>query len=574
MTDPRRLAGRRYVLTVAGITAVYFAAGKLGLSLAFTIKPVSAVWPPTGIAITALLLFGPRVWPAIALGSLAANYSPGEAPWVPAGIAVGNTLGPLLGAWLLRRVARFDGAMTRLRDVFALLTFGSTIAMLVTATNGAANLALHGLISPAEYVAAWWTWWVGDSMGVVFVAPLLLTWIANPRPSWRGWRAVEVAALFAALSATAHFVFSSPAQYQVQYTVFPFLIWAALRFGMREVASATVVMAGFAVWGSIHGEGPFATGTLDERLILMDVFMAVAAIAGLVLGAMTAERSRAEEALHRAHGELEARVQERTAELAAANAELERKNEEVAAFVYTVSHDLRAPLVNLQGFAAELRLSCASLSKKLGGAPLPAELEREVAAILQDEMGGSLRYITAGTSKLERLIEALLRLSRSGREQYRSEAVDVDALVEATVTSLQKSVESSGARVTVTRPLPKAQGDSTAIEQVFANLIGNALHYLKPGRPGAIEIGGETRGSVASYWVRDNGMGIAESARPRLFQAFQRFHPDLAPGEGMGLAIAKRVVERHGGRIWAESEEDAGTTFRVNLPAAERRPAI
>ncbi|HYV46623.1 MAG TPA: MASE1 domain-containing protein [Myxococcaceae bacterium] len=574
MPDPQRLAGRRYALTAAAIAALYFGAGKLGLSFAFTIKPVSAVWPPTGIALTALLLFGPRVWPAIFLGSLATNFRPGEIPWTPAGIAVGNTLGPLLGAWLLRRVARFDNAVTRLRDVFSLVAFGSMIAMLVTATNGVANLALRGFISRAEYGDAWWTWWVGDTMGVVFFAPLLLTWIADPRLSWKGWRAAEVAALFTTLSIASYVIFSGPSHYQIQYAVFPFLIWAALRFGMREVAAATVLMAGFAVWGTIHSEGPFATGTLDERLVLMDVFMAVAAIAGLVMGAVTAERSRAEEALYRAHGELEGRVQERTAALAAVNTELERKNEEVAAFVYTVSHDLRAPLVNLQGFASELRLSCSSLSKKLGGAPLPAELEKEVAAILQDEMGGALRYITAGTSKLERLIEALLRLSRSGREQYRSEAVDVGALVEATVTSLQKSVESSGAKVTVARPLPKAQGDSTAIEQVFANLIGNALHYLKPGRPGVIEIGGETRDSVASYWVRDNGVGIAESARPRLFQVFQRFHPDLAPGEGMGLAIAKRVVERHGGRIWAESEEGAGTTFRIDLPAAGRRPAI
>ncbi len=561
MPEPQRITGRRYALAVAAVAVLYFGAAKLGLSLSFAIKPISAVWPPTGIALAALLLLGPRVWPGIFLGALAANFKPGEVPWTPAGIAAGNTLGPLIGAFLLRRVARFDNALARLRDVFSLIVFGAMLAMAVTATNGFANLALRGFIPRTEWGFAWWTWWIGDSMGVLFVAPLLLTWAADPRPAWSGWRAVEAAALFLTLATAAFFIFSGPARYQIQYAVFPFLIWAALRFGMREVTTAMAVMAGFAVWGTTHERGPFAAGTLDERLILMDVFMALAALAALVMGAVTSEQRRAEDALHRAHHQLEGRVQERTAELA-------RQNQEVEAFVYIVSHDLRAPLVNLQGFAKELHLGCRKLSETLGGAPLPPELERKIESILQEDVAGAARYITAGASKIERLIEALLRLSRSGREQYRSEAVDVEALVEATMTSLRKSIESSGARVTVARPLPEAFGDATAIEQVFANLIGNALHYLMPGRPGVIEIGGEAQDAVVSYWVRDNGVGLSEAAQLRLFQVFQRFHPDLAPGEGMGLAIAKRVVERHGGRIWAESEEGAGTTFRLSLPAA------
>ena len=115
--------------------------------------------------------------------------------------------------------------------------------------------------------------------------------------------------------------------------------------------------------------------------------------------------------------------------------------------------------------------------------------------------------------------------------------------------------------------LPPALGDDTAIGQIFANLIGNALKYLQPGRPGVVEIGGETQDGMAHYWVRDNGAGIPASARSRLFSVFQRFHPKLASGEGMGLAIVKRVVERHGGKVWAEGQEGIGTTFHLTLPA-------
>jgi signal transduction histidine kinase len=115
--------------------------------------------------------------------------------------------------------------------------------------------------------------------------------------------------------------------------------------------------------------------------------------------------------------------------------------------------------------------------------------------------------------------------------------------------------------------LPGALGDVTAIGQVFSNLISNALKYQQPGRPGRIGIGGKYEDGVAHYWVRDNGVGIPASAEQRLFQVFQRFHPDLAPGEGMGLAIVKRIVERHGGKVWAEGEEGVGTTFNVTLPS-------
>jgi signal transduction histidine kinase len=135
------------------------------------------------------------------------------------------------------------------------------------------------------------------------------------------------------------------------------------------------------------------------------------------------------------------------------------------------------------------------------------------------------------------------------------------------VLSLRRSIESSGAEVII-ESLPTVRGDVTAIGQVFSNLISNALKYLQPGRPGRIAIGGESTDDVAHYWIRDNGAGIAASSQPRLFQVFQRFHPHLASGEGMGLAIVKRIIERHGGKMWAESEEGVGTTFHMNLPTS------
>jgi PAS domain S-box-containing protein len=245
---------------------------------------------------------------------------------------------------------------------------------------------------------------------------------------------------------------------------------------------------------------------------------------------------------------------------------LQRRNEEVEAFVYTVSHDLRTPLVNLQGFSRELQLASDDLRSVLREAQLDEATRTRVDAILDEDIAGALRFIRASTSKFERLILALLGLSRSGRREFHEESLDVAAVVTTTLDELHNSVEGARAVVTV-GPLPRAWGDATAVGQVFANLITNALQYLDPARPGRIEIGGASLARQSHYWVRDNGLGIAESAKPRLFQVFQRFRPDRAPGEGMGLAIIKRIVDRHGGKVWAESSEGVGTTFHVTLPA-------
>ena len=553
-----------------------FAAAKFGLSLAFATKQVTALWPPTGIALAALLLRGYRVWPGIWVGAFAINALVGDSLLVAAGMAVGNTLGPLVAVLALRRFTAFAPALARVRDVLALVLFGAIMGMAITATNGVASLALGGAIPWSAYASVWWVWWVGDGMGVLVFAPLILAWATPPRPRWQRAQVAELAALFSgvllvSLVALNGSFLHTAAPFQLQYAVFPFIIWAGLRCGPRETATVIALITGLAVWGAIHDRGPFVTGNLDQRLILLEMFMAAAALTGLVLSAATAERARAQQALQRAHAELEQRVAERTAELAGANRVLAQKNEEVEAFVYIVSHDLRAPLVNLQGFAKELELSCRELQEALATAALPATLAQRIQAILSDDIAGALRYISASTTKFQRLIDALLQLSRTGTQQFRREPVDVGASVETTLLSLQQSIATSGAKVSVDA-LPSALGDTTAIGQVFANLIGNALKYLQPGQTGHIEVGGEVGDGFAHYWVRDNGAGIPASAQARLFQVFQRFHPQLASGEGMGLAIVKRIVERHGGRIWATSDEGVGATFHVTLPAVTLVP--
>ena len=333
---------------------------------------------------------------------------------------------------------------------------------------------------------------------------------------------VELAVLFAGLvlaslvALTGTFI-RTATPFQLQYAVFPFIIWAGLRFSARETGLAVALVTGLAVWGAIHDRGPFATGNLDQRLILLEMFMAIATVTGLILSAVNSERTRADEALQRAHDELGERVAERTAELAVANVILAQKNEEVEAFVYIVSHDLRAPLVNLQGFSNELERSCSALEASLRPVSLPEPTRRTVQTILHEDIAGALRYISASASKFQRLIDALLLLSRTGKQELRIEEIDVRTVVDSTVMSLRQSIAISGAEVLV-ESLPAVHGDVTAIGQVFSNLISNAIKYLQPDRPGRIAIGGETTDGHAHYWVRDNGAGIAPARSDDCFK--------------------------------------------------------
>jgi len=283
-----------------------------------------------------------------------------------------------------------------------------------------------------------------------------------------------------------------------------------------------------------------------------------------VLHDMT-QQKQLENSLQRVAAELESRVAERTQELQSTVVELHRKNEEVEAFVYIVSHDLRAPLVNVQGFARELEESCAHLKTILASCSMPESDEAAVREILDEEITGALHFISASSTKFERLIDALLGLSRQGRQVYQMTRIDVQDLATVTVASLQKLIAEAGATVRI-GPLPAVTADATALGQVFSNLIGNCLKYRSPRRPLEVEVGGEAEDGWLRYWVRDNGLGIPEAGKNRLFQVFQRLHPTQAPGEGMGLAIAHRIIGRHGGRIWAESEEEQGTTFFFTLP--------
>jgi PAS domain S-box-containing protein len=249
------------------------------------------------------------------------------------------------------------------------------------------------------------------------------------------------------------------------------------------------------------------------------------------------------------------------------SAELAETNEEMKRFTYIVSHDLRAPLVSLKGFSTELRYSLDTVRKS--AEVLLASLEEPgriaVARALQEEVPEALGFIESSVARMDHLIGALLRLSRVGYREFHMEELDAGVLVQETLRSLAHQIESRKIKLTIGQ-LPIISSDRTAIEQIFGNLLDNAIKYLDPHRQGHIEVSAEKKADELVFQVRDNGRGIAEEDMDKVFAPFRRAGPQDVPGEGMGLAYVRALLHRLDGRIECRSQLGVGTTFTFTLP--------
>jgi len=247
--------------------------------------------------------------------------------------------------------------------------------------------------------------------------------------------------------------------------------------------------------------------------------------------------------------------------------ELAETNEELKRFTQIVSHDLRAPLVSLKGFSTELRNAVETLHKPGQAllANLPEPERSVVAEALQETIPEALGFVESSVTRMDHLTGALLRLSRAGHREFHMEELDTRLLLQETVGSLEHQIQTRHIAVDV-GPLPWINSDRTAIEQIFGNLLDNAIKYLDPDRAGQIEVSAEENADATVFHVRDNGRGIAEDDMDKVFAPFRRAGSEDVPGEGMGLAFVRTLLHRMGGRIDCNSEFGVGTTFSFMLP--------
>ncbi len=545
----------RFLAGNALLAAVYFAAGRIGLLLPITHHHVTLLWAPTGIALAAVLLVGLRAAPGIFLGAFLVNFTVGSSLSGALGIATGNTLEAVVAAWLLQR-SGFRRSLERTRDVLLLLGFGAVAGPAISAAIGVASLEASGQIPPDRgALDLMGYWWLGDAMGALLVTPVLLTWAEPPRPwPFRKETILEIAVLGAGFLVVSDLTLGAWMQNPIlhpplAFTLFPFLVWAAVRFGPRGAATATLLAMGLGVWATVEGRAPFARGTLEERLMFNHTYMALAAVTSLLLAAVFAERKRAEAGLREGEDRLRlvlAREQEARTQAEAASEAKDR-------FLASLSHERRTPLTPVLAVVSALD----------GDQRVPSDLRRP------------LDLVRRNVELEARLIDDLLDLTRivRGKLELHLEVTDARSVLEHTIEICCKAADCPQVTTDLGAHDHRIWADPSRLTQVLWNLLSNAVKFTPGG--GTITIRSWNESDRLVLQVSDTGIGIEPEVLPHVFDAFEQGlsrSPHGIVGLGLGLAISRAIVRLHGGELTAASQgRGQGATFTLSLPASVPR---
>lgn len=293
------------------------------------------------------------------------------------------------------------------------------------------------------------------------------------------------------------------------------------------------------------------------------ILVMVAAGSIWVISRYTRDLTASRDELRLLNADLEGAVRERTTDL-------QRANDEIQRFAYIVSHDLRSPLVNVMGFTAELESAGKQLARMMDRVEqqAPDLVDKEAQLAIREDLPEAIGFIRTSTQKMDRLINAILRLSREGRRAITPEKLDMGALVQGIADTHRHRLDECEIDFSIVGRLPTITSDRLAVEQILGNIVDNAIKYMPPGRRGRIEIRGHSDGQRAIFEVADNGRGVDPKDHDRIFDLFRRSGAQDRPGEGIGLAHTRALAYRLGGTIVVESELGRGATFRISLPVA------
>lgn len=592
-----------------GTALVYYMAAKLGQYLAIPPGFITPVYAPSGIAVASCLLWGYWLWPAILLSAFVAAAWPllanthllGAALLSGFGIAIGSTLQAVVGAMLIRRVLGDRRLLSSAANVFKFALI-ELVSCTISPTVGSTTMFACGFISPATFADSWITFWLGDTAGVLIVAPLWLVWgeqfqaagetLEESRPPFP----IREVGLWLALVVGIGWV-AFGLSYPVEYLLIPLLVWAAFRFGPRFATVATLLVSGMAVFGALRGTSSFNQPTLNESLLLLQAFVSVVAVTALVVSAVVIERQQAEQRLIQAKEELEVKVEERTAELKASRDAAEVASKAKSEFLANMSHELRTPLNGILGYAQILQQHESLSDRGSKGISIIHQCGNHLLNLINDVL--DLAKIEARKLELHpqdihlpQLLEEVVEICRIRADQ---KEIAFDYAVDPHLPT--------GVKV-----------DEKRLRQVLINLLGNAIKFTDAGSvtfrvavvkddaarilgKGEQQVTGDEERSAPEepavqagatilcaddpfletcrlrFEIQDTGVGIPANQLETIFQPFEQTGEakQRSEGTGLGLTISTQIVALMGGDLTVASCPGVGSTFsfEVNVPLVE-----
>jgi signal transduction histidine kinase/CheY-like chemotaxis protein len=534
MLNPRKIPT---LPAIGALTLIYIVAGKLALQLAFLHKSASPVWPPAGIALAALLVLGYRMWPAIFVGAFVVNFWTTPNVLVSLGIAGGNTLEAFCGAWLVTQFAAGARVFDRPQDVFK-FALAALISTAVSPTLGVTSLALGHFAQWSNYWPIWSTWWLGDASGILIVAPLLLLWsVPSSQRDWNQKQVLEVSVLLLLLIFLAETVFGgwfpiSAHNYPISFLCGPIVILMAFRFTPRETATSIFILSAIAIWGTLHGFGPFILRTENQSLLMLQAWTAALTITAMAIAAAIAERNRAHAAIEQQKDAVEA------------------ANRTKDNFLAMLSHELRTPLT-----------------------PVLAALDTlECDGVRSPESKNSISMIRRNVELESQLIDDLLDLTRIAKDklQLRFGTLDAHEIITSVVEICRPEAQERNLKIhlNLRGGAHHVSGDTAKFQQIVWNLLKNAIKFTADN--GEITITTTNpEPQLLAIAVHDTGIGIEPEIMNRIFDPFEqgeRAFQRRYGGLGLGLAISKSLAQAHGGTLVARSEgRDRGSTFILTM---------
>jgi signal transduction histidine kinase len=556
-------------LKIILVAVLYYLSARLGYYLVFENTTALPAWPPSGIAFALMILLGRTSWPGITIGALVANilafWNNPELPaqtiiTVSSLIAIGHTLETLTGNFLVKRWIKDDYPFTRARNTFRFL-FVTLMMSLIGSLIGTLSLNMNGIVSASDFMRTWFSWWVGNVVGILLFTPFILSVVRKTSFVFHSEKLIEII-VFAGCLLVVFFIvrmdyLNATLIRALPFLLIPFLLWMAFRFELLAAITGVLAISLISIYSTIGNLGPFILSDANSSMILLQIFISVISISTIVLSATVTERLKAERDLTQFNENLEARVQERTKELhdqidtrksaeeklQRINQELSKRNTELDNFVYSVSHDLRAPIASVLGLI--------NLAKK--------DKDAAMKDVYLDKINNS-------ALQQDTFIREILDQSRNSRLDVKKEEILFEPLIDETfnqlkfATSTGKSVE----KIIQVNQSGPFFSDRWRLKVILNNIISNAIRY-RNGKDPVIRVNVEINGNRAKLEVEDNGKGIAREHLDKVYRMFYRATDDGA-GSGLGLYIVKETIDKLNGSISIESEVGKGTTVRFEIP--------